>query len=220
MSNEFNRPPEEGERLSRLSATAPQTQESERDGEAVVREYEARYQEPRRTKAKPRSYSTLNVTAEERMWATIAHGSIWVTVLGGLLTSGFVVPLSVFVPLVIYFMFRKKSDYVVFHSLQAFVLQLIATVGALALAIFGGAIWILGLIVALLAIFVLAGVVIVPLWVILGIVLIAAVFVTPLAALLLGTIATVETYNRRDYRYPFIARWIDRQLAGEFLNTV
>lgn len=217
MSEEFKRSPEEGERLSRLSANVPKSQPENDD--AVVREYEARYQEPRRMRSKPRSYSTLNVTDEERMWATIAHGSIWVTVLGGLLTSGFVVPLSVFVPLVIYFMFRKKSDYIVFHSLQAFVLQLIATVGALALAIFGGAIWILGLIIALLAVFVLAGVIIVPLWVIIGVVLVVAVFVTPIAALLLGTIATVETYNKRDYRYPFIARWIDRQLAGEFLNT-
>jgi uncharacterized Tic20 family protein len=214
MSDDPIRPADEGERLSRLSAaSAP---ESEAD---VVREYEARYQESHKVKAMPRSYSTLNISDEERLWAAIAHGSIWVTILGGIFTAGFVVPVSIFIPLVIYFLYRKKSDYVVFHALQAFVLQLVGTVGVLALAILGGVIWAIGLVIALLAIFVLAGIVIAPLWVILGIVLGIAIFLTPLAALLLGTIAAVETYNRRDYRYPFIARWVDRQLAGGFLNT-
>ncbi len=215
MSDQPNRPVEEGERLSRLSGGAP-AQPPQPD---MISEVGVQPQEPRRARAIPRSYSTMNISEEERMWAAIAHGSIWITILGGILTTGFVVPISIFIPLVIYFMFRKKSDYVVFHALQAFVLQLVATVGVFALAVFGGAIWILGLIIALLAIFVLAGVIIVPLWVILGIALVLAVFLTPLAALLLGTIAAVETYNRRDYRYPFISRWIDRQLAGGFLNT-
>jgi uncharacterized Tic20 family protein len=215
MNDDPIRPAEEGERLSRLSAAS--TSESEPD---VVQEYEARYQEPRKVKAMPRSYSTTNVSEEERLWAAIAHGSIWVTILGGIFTAGFVVPLSIFVPLVIYFLYRKKSDYVVFHALQAFVLQLIATVGVLALAVFGGVIWAVGLVIGLLAIFVLAGIVIVPLWAILGVVLALAVVLTPLVALLFGTVAAIETYNRRDYRYPLISRWVDRQLAGGFLNTM
>src|SRR5262245_56778330 len=115
MSDDPIRPADEGERLSRLSGAAAPQQESD-----VVREYEMRYQEPRKVKAMPRSYSTMNVTEEERLWAAIAHGSIWVTILGGILTAGFVVPISIFIPLVIYFMYRKKSDYVVFHALQAF----------------------------------------------------------------------------------------------------
>ncbi len=214
MSEDPLRPAEEGERLSRLSGAAVPEQESD-----VVREYEMRYQEPRKVKAMPRSYSTMNITEEERLWAAIAHGSIWITILGGIFTAGFVVPLSIFIPLVIYFLYRKKSDYVVFHALQAFVLQLVATVGVLAFAILGGVIWVIGLVVALLAIFVLAGVIIAPLWLILGVVLGIAIFLAPLVALLFGTIAAVETYNRRDYRYPFISRWVDRQLAGGFLNT-
>ena len=214
MSDDPIRPADEGERLSRLSGAAAPEQESD-----VVREYEMRYQEPRKVKAMPRSYSTMNITEEERLWAAIAHGSIWITILGGIFTAGFVVPVSIFIPLVIYFLYRKKSDYVVFHALQAFVLQLAATVGVLSFAILGGVIWVIGLVVALLAIFVLAGVIIAPLWLILGVVLGIAIFLAPLVALLFGTIAAVETYNRRDYRYPFISRWVDRQLAGGFLNT-
>jgi uncharacterized membrane protein len=108
---------------------------------------------------------------------------------------------------------------VAFHALQAFVLQLLATVGMFALLVVGGLAWLIGLVVALLAVFLLVGIILVPLWGLVGIALLLVVFLGPLVALLFGTIATIETYHRRDYRYPVIARWVDRQLAGGFLNT-
>lgn len=225
MTDSISRQTEDTDRVSRLTTAPPSVQAEVADSsetmtdQDVVREYEMRYQEPRRMRAKPRSYSTMNISDEERLWSAVAHASIWITLLSGFATAGFSVPLSIFVPLVIYFMYRKKSDYVVFHSMQAFVLQLIATVGVLALAVVGGTAWLIGMVVALLAVFVLAGIVLVPLWGIVGIVLALAVFFTPLVALIFGTMAAVETYNRRDYRYPLIARWIDRQLAGGVLNT-
>jgi uncharacterized Tic20 family protein len=212
MSNDQQRSEDERERFSRL---AKATQEND-----VVREYEERYYEPRKPKAKPRSYSTMNLTDEERQWAAVAHASIWLTLVGGLFTAGFIVPLSIFTPLVIYFMYRKRSDYVAFHALQAFVLQIISTVGVLALAVVGGTAWVLGMIIAVLAVFVLAGLVLVPLWALVGIALGLLIFAAPFAALLFGTIAAVQTYNRLDYRYPLIAQWVDRQLAGGFLNAV
>ncbi len=208
------RSPEDNDRVSRLS-TAPRIQ-TEDD---LVNEYEMRYQEPLKRKVMPRSYSTMNVTDEEKLWASIAHASIWVTMFGGFLTAGFTVPISIFIPLIIYLMYRKKSDYVVFHALQAFSLQILATVGVLTLAVVGGFAWGIGMVIALLAIFVLAGIILVPLWSIVGIVLALIIFTAPIAALLIATIAAYQTYNRHDYRYPFISRWIDRQLAGGFLNT-
>ncbi|MBI5670708.1 MAG: DUF4870 domain-containing protein [Chloroflexi bacterium] len=212
MTDELHYTDADTERVSRLKQA---TQENE-----VVREYEQKYYEPRKLKVKPRSYSTMNISDEERQWAMLAHASIWLTLVGGFLTAGFVVPLSIFVPLVVYFLYRKRSDYVAFHALQAFVLQLIATVGVLALAVVGGTAWLVGMVIALLAVFVLAGIVLVPLWGLVGIALALVLFLTPFAALLLGTIAAVQTYNRLDYRYPFIAKWVDRQLAGGFLNVV
>lgn len=206
--------PADDERVSRLSSASRVQTEDE-----LVYEYEMRYQEPRKRKMMPRSYSTMNVTDEEKLWASIAHASIWVTMFSGFLTAGFTIPISIFIPLVIYLIYRKKSDYVVFHALQAFALQIIATVGVIALAVVGGLAWGIGMVIALLAIFVLAGIVLVPLWGIVGIMLALVVFLAPLGALLLGTIAAFQTYNRHDYRYPFISRWIDRQLAGGFLNT-
>jgi uncharacterized Tic20 family protein len=215
MTEETNHVPEDQQRVSRLSAGAETASDDN-----VVREYEVRYAEPRRVKEVPRSYSTMNVSDDERLWTAIAHGSIWVTLLGGLFTAGFVVPLSIFIPLGIYFLYRKQSDYIAFHALQAFVLQLIATVGVLTLAVVGGTAWAIGMVIAVLAVVVLAGIILVPVWGIIGILLALVIFVTPLAALLFGTIAAVETYNRRDYRYPFIAHWVDRQLAGGFLNSM
>lgn len=212
MSDDSIRQPRDKERVSRLSA----------EGDDVVREYEQRYEAPEhktRRKELPRSYSTLRVTDEEKLWASVAHGSVWITILGAVLSLGAVVPLSIFIPLVIYFLFRNKSDYVAFHALQAFVLQLFGTVGALLVLLIGGLVWGIGMLIALLAVVILVGFVLVPLWGLVGVVLLGVTVVMPLAMIFYGTFAAIETHNGRDYRYPFIASWVDRQLSG-FLHTV
>ncbi len=220
MADEFDQETANEDRVSRLSTAPPPLEEMpERD---VVREYEQRYHAPRKTRTQdiPRSYSTMHVTDDERLWAAVAHASVWVTFITGFLTAGFSVPVSIFVPLVIYFLFRNKSDYVTFHALQAFVIQLLGTVGALALLIVGGIAWMVGLVIALLLMLVLIGFVLAPVWGIVGIALLVVVFLMPFAMLLFGTMAAIQTYNGRDYRYPYVARWVDRQLAGGLLNIV
>ena len=219
MSDDSVRPPDDQERVSRLS--------SDSSGDETVREYERRYYgeetDAPAPKAKrmemPRSYSTLRVSDDEKLWASVAHGSVWVTLLAGLLSGGAIIPLSVFIPLVIYFLFRQKSDYVAFHALQAFVLQLIGTIGAFLLLSVGGLVWGIGMVIALLAVVILVGFILVPFWGLIGVVLLSATVVLPIAMIFLGTYGAVETHNGRDYRYPFIARWVDRQLAGGFLHT-
>jgi uncharacterized protein len=208
---------DEGQRVSRLTSTPP----AEDSGDEVVREYEERYAAPRpKIKAAlPRSYSTMRVTDDEKLWSAVAHGSVWITLLAGIFTVGAGVPVSIFIPLVIYFLFRRKSDYVAFHALQAFVIQLVGTVGALALLILGGMVWLVGMFIAVLSIAVVVGAVLVPLWSLVGLALVGLVAALPVAMIIYGTIATIETYNGRDYRYPFIARWVDRQLAGNFLTA-
>ena len=211
---------DEQERVSRLS--------SDPSGDETVREYERRYygeatETPAPVKAKrkemPRSYSTLRVSDDEKLWASVAHASVWVTLLAGLLSGGAIIPLSVFIPLVIYFLFRQKSDYVAFHALQAFVLQLIGTIGAFLLLSVGGLVWGIGMVIALLAVVILVGFILVPFWGLVGIVLLSSTVLLPIAMIFFGTYGAVETHNGRDYRYPFIARWVDRQLAGGFLHT-
>jgi uncharacterized Tic20 family protein len=226
MTDEQNRQPNDSERVSRLASPGNNTAD-----DSVVREYEDRYRVdlPRGEKPKrkplpsdgnlPRSYSTLRVSDDEKLWAAIAHASAWITILAGILSIGAVVPVSVFIPLVIYFVFRRRSDYVAFHALQAFVLQLAGTLGALALLLVGGLVWGVGLVVALLLMVILIGFILVPVWGIVGIALLLSVVAMPIAMILFGTIAAIETYNGRDYRYPIIARWVDRQMAGGFLNA-
>lgn len=216
MTEDLN--PETEERVSRLVASPV----DERPSEGVVREYEQRYYGPRKKRLndRPRSYSTLHVSDDERLWAAIAHASVWITFLTAFATAGFSVPLSIFVPLVIYFVFRNKSDYVTFHALQAFVIQLLGTVGAMALLVVGGIAWFVGLVVALLLMVVLIGFILTPLWGLVGVVLLLGVVALPFVMLMFGTMAAIQTYNGRDYRYPYIARWVDRQLAGGLLNVI
>lgn len=216
MSDDPIRPSDDQERVSRLSSVS--------SGDETVREYERRYygdspEAKTKRKEMPRSYSTLRVTDDEKLWASVAHGSVWVTLIGGLISAGTIVPLSIFIPLVIYFMFRQKSDYVAFHALQAFVLQLIGTIGAFLLLAIGGVVWGIGMVIALLAVVILVGFILVPFWGVIGVVLLSAIIILPIAMIFFGTYAAIETNNGRDYRYPFIARWVDRQLAGGFLHT-
>ena len=186
---------------------------------AKTTESAGRLERKAKRKEMPRSYSTLRVSDDEKLWAAVAHGSVWVTLLGGVLSAGAVVPISIFIPLVIYFLFRQKSDFVAFHALQAFVLQLIGTIGALLLLLVGGLVWGIGMVIALLAVVILVGFILVPFWGLVGVALLGAIVVMPMAMIFFGTYAAVETHNGRDYRYPFIARWVDRQLAGGFLHT-
>lgn len=222
---EFESEPDDSQRVSRLSSAVTSDQETPSEtGESVVREYEERYYAPRKSKPsfrdRPRSYSTLHISDDERLWAAVAHASTVLTFISAVMTAGFSVPISIFVPLVIYLLFRKQSDYVAFHALQAFVLQLVGTVGALALLIVGGLAWLVGLVIALIAMVVLIGFVLVPLWGLVGIALLLVVVGLPFVMLFFGIVAAIQTYNRQDFRYPFIARWVDRQLAGGFLNVI
>ncbi|MBE0690852.1 MAG: DUF4870 domain-containing protein [Anaerolineae bacterium] len=226
MNDEPIRRPEDAERVSRLTTTPPQVSDETpqpAEGDAIVREYETRYRGGDEIKSKrkglPRSYSTSHISDDERLWASVAHASVWITALGGIFTIGALIPVSIFIPLVIYFLFRRQSDYVAFHALQAFVIQLLGTVGAFTLLMLGGAVWGLGMVVAAISVLVLVGFVLVPVWGIVGIVLLLAVVALPLAMVLYGTIGAISTYKGDDYRYPFVARWVDRQLAGGLMNA-
>lgn len=169
-------------------------------------------------KGRPLSYSTLDISEEERLWAGIAHGSVALTLIIGLLSGGFAVPFSILLPLALYFVFRTRSDYVAFHALQSFVLALVGTVGVLLLFIVGSIAWVIGLIITMLLMIVLIGFVLVPLWLILGLVLGLAAIVLPIGIFVLSLIAAFQTYSGRDYRYPFIAPWVDRQVSDGFMR--
>jgi uncharacterized protein len=128
---------------------------------------------------------------EERQWAMIAHLGILVN-----LISGFLGPV---VPLAIYMIYKDRSRYVAYHSLQGLVFQLIWWVGG---GILAGAAWaITGALSA-----VIIGLLCLP---------IACVFsFMPLVALGYGIYAGLQTSQGQDFKYWLIGDWVRSTLTG------
>lgn len=129
--------------------------------------------------------------ADERTWAMLAHLSVLLNLL-----SGFGGPIAA---LVIYLVFKDRSRYVAYHSLQALVFQLIWWAGGGALA---GITWAIS---GMLSV-VLVGVLLMPL---------ACLFsLLPLAALVYGVIGAIQTSQGQDFKYWLIGDWVRGTLTG------
>ncbi len=126
--------------------------------------------------------------AEEKQWAMIAHLSVLLN-----LVTGFV---GVAVPLILYFMYKDRSRYVAFHSVQAFIMQVICSFGGLLFAVVIGAI----------SQFIpFAGLICLPISCLFGLL--------PLAALVYGTYGGIQINNGQDFKY-----WLAGDWAENFLN--
>jgi len=129
--------------------------------------------------------------ADERTWAMIAHLSVLAN-----LVTGFLGPVAA---LVIYLVYKERSRYVAYQSMQSFVFQMIWWVGAGALA---GVAWaVSGVLTA-----VLIGFLCMPVACIIGL--------FPVAALVYGIIGGVKTSQGEDFKYWLIGDWVRGQLAG------
>ncbi len=199
----------------------------------VIQEYEQRYHGTGRLEAPPntsaneppiygspmhgskskRMFDPVEVGDNERKWATLAHGSTLLTALLGIPSGGLMVLITMFAPLLIYFAFRKRSEYVAFHALQAFTIQLVGTIGALVIITVGSLIALTLLLVSvpLLLVFLL-GLVLMILTVIAWVLLIAVALAMPLGMVIYSVIAMFETWNGKNYRIPYIARWVESQM--------
>jgi uncharacterized Tic20 family protein len=93
--------------------------------------------------------------------------------------------------------YRDKSRYIAYQSLQATVFQLLVWVG---IGFVVGAMW---LITALLSIF-LIGLLCIP-FTLLGTIFLLFV---PIASLVYGVIAAVKTSNGEDFRYWLVGDWL------------
>ncbi len=115
----------------------------------------------------------------------LAHLSILLN-----LATGF---LGTVAALVIYVIFKDRSRYVGYQSLQAFWFQLVAWLGG---GVIAGILWAIGGILSAICI----GVLIFPL---------AIVFtLLPVAALAYGVIGAVQTSQGRDFRYWLVGDWV------------
>lgn len=129
--------------------------------------------------------------SDERTWAMLAHLSILIN-----LVSGFLGPVAA---LVIYMVFRDRSRYVAYHSLQALLLQLIAWVGG---GILTGIAWTItgGLSV------VIVGICLIPFALVISAI--------PVAALVYGVVGAIQTNQGKDFRYWLIGDWVRGTLEG------
>lgn len=129
--------------------------------------------------------------ADERTWAMISHLSVLAN-----LVTGFLGPV---VALIIYLVYKERSRYVAYHSMQAFVFQMVWWVGAGALA---GIAWAVSGVLSA----VLIGLLCMPLACIISLL--------PLASLVYGVIGGVQTSQGQDFKYWLIGDWVRGTLAN------
>jgi uncharacterized Tic20 family protein len=129
--------------------------------------------------------------SDEKTWAMVSHLSVLVN-----LVSGFLGPV---IALIIYLMYKDRSRYVAYHSLQSLIFQLIWWVGGGMLA---GIMWALGGVLSA----VLVGLVCLPLACVLSII--------PIGSLIYGVIGGVQTGQGQDFKYWLIGDWVRSTLTG------
>ncbi|MGC9398651.1 MAG: DUF4870 domain-containing protein [Anaerolineae bacterium] len=126
--------------------------------------------------------------ADERLWAMLAHLSVLLN-----LVTGF---LGVAAALVIYLVYRDRSRYVAYQSLQALLFQAIFWAGGgLLIGLIWGFVGILSILIV--------GILLIPFALLATLVL--ALF--PMIAVVYGLVGGIQCNNGEDFRYWLIGDW-------------
>lgn len=137
------------------------------------------------------SNSTPLSPSEERTWAMLAHLSILLN-----LVSGILGPLA---PLLIYLFLKDRSRYVAYQSLQALLFQLVFWIGGGTVAFLA---WVLG--IALTSGFI--GICCFPFAALLSLI--------PVGAIVYGIIGGIQCSQGKDFRYWLVGDWVRGTLTG------
>jgi uncharacterized Tic20 family protein len=130
--------------------------------------------------------------SEERSWAMLAHLSILLNLVTGLLG-----PVGA---LIIYLVYKDRSRYVAYHSLQSFIFQLIAWVGG---GILTAVAWtITGVLSAILV-----GLLCIPIALVISLI--------PLGAIVYGIIGGIQCNEGQDFRYWLVGDWVRDTLTAQ-----
>jgi uncharacterized Tic20 family protein len=133
--------------------------------------------------------------SDEHTWAMLAHLSVLLN-----LVTGFLGPVAA---LVIYLIFKDRSRYVAYQSLQSAIFQLIAWVAA---GVVIGLMWaVTGILSAIII-----GVLCIPF----ALVLTLVIGLMPIAALVYGVYAAIQTSQGQDFRYWLVGDWVRGTLNG------
>lgn len=147
----------------------------------------------------------------DRLWAAGAHASALITLLILFSSGGLAILFGLMIPLGIYLYFRKRSEYVAFHALQAFTFQTVCTVGGLAVIMT----LILGTIASAVASIILIGLPFLFAFLTLLILSILTFIFTIFFVLPVYSLsAAFATFNGRNFRYPWVADWVDDQVKN------
>ena len=135
--------------------------------------------------------STPLTPSEERTWAMLAHLSILLNLVTGLL--GLVAALA------IYLIYQNRSRYVAYHALQSLIFQLIAWLGGGALT---GIVWMVtGTLSAILI-----GLLCIPFALVISAI--------PLASIVYGIVGGIQCSQGQDFRYWLVGDWVRGTLTG------
>jgi uncharacterized Tic20 family protein len=130
--------------------------------------------------------------SEERTWAMLAHLSILLNLVTGLL--------GLVGALIIYLVYQNRSRYVAYHALQSLIFQLIAWLGG---GILTGVAWaITGVLSAILV-----GLLCIPLALVISLI--------PLGAIIYGIIGGIQCNQGQDFRYWLVGDWVRGTLTGD-----
>ena len=158
---------------------------------------------------------SVETTSEERTVAALAHASSILTILVSVLSLGLGGVIFAFIPFLIYVSYKDRSRFVAYHAAQAFALQMAETVGwFVAMIAFALVFAILVVITALLSV-ILIGLILIPVDVLVAIAMTVVLISAPFVGMAFSLVATVETANGRDYRYPYIGQWVEDWLARQ-----
>jgi uncharacterized protein len=127
--------------------------------------------------------------SDEHTWAMLAHLSVLLN-----LVTGFFGPIAA---LVIYLVYKDRSRYVAYQSLQSAIFQLIAWVGG---GVLIGLIWaVTGILSAIII-----GILCIPF----ALLFTLFVGILPIAALVYGVYAAIQTSQGQDFQYWLVGDWV------------
>jgi len=129
--------------------------------------------------------------SEERSWAMLAHLSILLNLVTGLL--------GLLGALIIYLVYQNRSRYVAYHALQSLIFQLIVWLGG---GILTGIAWaITGVLSAILV-----GLLCIPVAILISLI--------PLGGIVYGTVGGIQCSQGQDFRYWLVGDWVRGTLVG------
>ena len=132
---------------------------------------------------------------DERTWGMLAHLSVLLN-----LVTGFAGPIAA---LIVYLIYRDRSRLVAYHSLQAFIFQLIWWGGA---GVLIGLMWaVTGILSALLI-----GILLIPV----ALLMTPVFLLMPLGSLIYGIVGAIQVSQGRDFKYWLVGDWVRGTLTG------